>query len=175
MNMKKIPIIGAIPPLNLGLLHLWSKFGDPSLNGWWVIEWTSSWLTHTQTDGRTHRQTDAGNNNTRRTKLASGKNLALKPVVKVTGKITQINYELADSYWSVHPFLEYSYFKILPWIFKKSCFEDSGLGYSYSVLVVFEYCISSTRNRTRMLPSDSTHTCGQVLRYSDEYWPQYWY
>ena len=27
-----------------------------------------------QTDGRTHRQTDAGNDNTRRPKLASGKN-----------------------------------------------------------------------------------------------------
>ena len=28
------------------------------------------------TDGRTHRQTDAGNDNTRRPKLASGKNVA---------------------------------------------------------------------------------------------------
>ena len=54
--------------LNQGLLHLWSKFGDPSWNGWWVITRTSSWLTH----GRTHRQTDAGNDNTRRPKLASG-------------------------------------------------------------------------------------------------------
>ena len=48
-----------------------------------------------------------------------------------------------------------------------------GLGYSYSVLVVLEYCISGTR--TRELPSDSTRTRGQVLRYSDEYWPEYWY
>ena len=54
--------------LNQGILHLWSKFGDPSWNGWWVIARTSSWLTH----GRTHRQTDAGNDNTRRPKLASG-------------------------------------------------------------------------------------------------------
>ena len=61
--------------LNQGLLHLWSKFGDPSLNGWWVIARTSKCLPHTQTDGRTHRQTDAGNDNTRRPKLASGKNL----------------------------------------------------------------------------------------------------
>ena len=61
--------------LNQGLLHLWSKFGDPSLNGWWVIARTSKCLPHTQTDGRTHRQIDAGNDNTRRSKLASGKNL----------------------------------------------------------------------------------------------------
>ena len=50
--------------LNQGLLHLWSKFGDPSLNGWWVIARTNSWLTDTQTH--------AGNDNTRRPKLASG-------------------------------------------------------------------------------------------------------
>ena len=54
--------------LNQGLLHLWSKFGDPSWNGWWVIARTSLWLMH----GWTHTQTDAGNNNTRRPKLASG-------------------------------------------------------------------------------------------------------
>ena len=52
-----------------GLLHLWSKFGDPSLNGWRVIARTSSWLTHRRTD----TQTDAGNDNTRRPKLALGK------------------------------------------------------------------------------------------------------
>ena len=56
--------------LHHGLLHLWSKFGDPSLNGWWVIARTSWGLTHTHG----HTQTDAGNNNTRRPKLASGKN-----------------------------------------------------------------------------------------------------
>ena len=54
--------------LNQGLLHLWSKFGDPSWNGWWVIARTSSWLTH----GRTHTQTEASNDNTRKPKLASG-------------------------------------------------------------------------------------------------------
>ena len=43
---------------NQGLLHIWSKFGDPSLNGWWIIVRTSSWLTHTQThtDRRRQRQ-----------------------------------------------------------------------------------------------------------------------
>ena len=34
----------------------------------------SAYCTHRRTDGRTHRQTDAGNDNTRRPKLASGKN-----------------------------------------------------------------------------------------------------
>ena len=62
-----------VPPknnrdLNQGILHIWSKFGDSSLNGWWVIARTSSWLTDTQT------HTHAGNDNTRRPKLASGKN-----------------------------------------------------------------------------------------------------
>ena len=56
---------------NQGVLHLWSKFGDPSMNGRWVIVRTSSWLLHTHT--RTHRPTDAGDDNTRRPKLASGK------------------------------------------------------------------------------------------------------
>ena len=55
--------------LNQGLLHLWSKFSDSSLSGWWVIARTSWWLT----DRHTH--THAGNDNTRRPKLASGKNL----------------------------------------------------------------------------------------------------
>ena len=43
--------------LNQGLIHLWSKFGDPSLNGWWVIARTSKWLPHGRTDG--HWQTQA--------------------------------------------------------------------------------------------------------------------
>ena len=38
--------------LNQGLLHLWSKFGGPSLNGWWVITWRSMWLTTTHTNRR---------------------------------------------------------------------------------------------------------------------------
>ena len=59
--------------LNQGLLHRWSKFGDSSLNEWWVIVRTSPWLIHTCTDTRTHRHTEAGNDNTRRPKLASGK------------------------------------------------------------------------------------------------------
>ena len=41
--------------LNQGHLHLWSKFGDPSLNGWWVIARTNlvtDWRTDGRTDGR---------------------------------------------------------------------------------------------------------------------------
>ena len=57
--------------LNQDLWHLWSKFGDPSLNGWWVIVRTNSWLMDTRT--HTHIHTHAGNDNTRRPKLASGK------------------------------------------------------------------------------------------------------
>ena len=45
--------------LKQGVLHLWSKFGDPSLNGWWVMAQTSSGLTstHMRTHTDTHRQT----------------------------------------------------------------------------------------------------------------------
>ena len=28
--------------LNQNIFHLWSQFGDPSLNGWWVVVQTSS-------------------------------------------------------------------------------------------------------------------------------------
>ena len=38
-------------------------------------------------------------------------NWAFKSMVKVTVKVTQVNYELVDTYQSVHPYLEYSYFK----------------------------------------------------------------
>ena len=42
--------------LNQGVLHLCFKFGDFSLNGWWVIVRTSKWLIHTHT--YTHTLTD---------------------------------------------------------------------------------------------------------------------
>ena len=60
--------------LNQGVLHLWSKFGDPSLNVFRVIARTSKWLTHKHTHGHTDTPTDADNGNTRGPKLASGKN-----------------------------------------------------------------------------------------------------
>ena len=44
---------------NQGVLHLWSKFGDLSLNGRWIIMQTSSWLIHTHTHGHTDPQTQA--------------------------------------------------------------------------------------------------------------------
>ena len=59
--------------LDQGLLHLWSKFGDPSINSWWVTARTSSWLmgTHTHTYAYTH----AGNDNIWGPNLTSVKNL----------------------------------------------------------------------------------------------------
>ena len=57
--------------LNQGLLHLCSKFGDSSLNEWWVIVRTSPWLTHTHTDTRTHGHTDT---QTQATTIPEGQN-----------------------------------------------------------------------------------------------------
>ena len=54
--------------LNQGVLYLWSKFGDSSLNGWGVIVRTNKWLIHTHTD----RHTDAGDDNTQRPKTGLG-------------------------------------------------------------------------------------------------------
>ena len=59
--------------VNQGLLHLWSKFGDLSLNGSWVIARTSKWLTHKLTHTQTYKHPDAGYDNTGRPKLALGK------------------------------------------------------------------------------------------------------
>ena len=42
-----------------GVLHLWSTFSDPSLNGFRVIARTSKWLIHTRTHGHTDTQTQA--------------------------------------------------------------------------------------------------------------------
>ena len=54
---------GQSPPKTIRILpkvfRTWSKFGDPRLNGWWVIARTNSWLTHGQTDRQTHTQTQA--------------------------------------------------------------------------------------------------------------------
>ena len=60
--------------LNQVVLHLWFKFGDPSLNGSRELsrEQASDWHTDWHTHGHTHR--DAGNDNTRRPKLAWGEN-----------------------------------------------------------------------------------------------------
>ena len=57
---------GQVGILTKVFLLFWSKFSDCSLNGWQVIARTNKWLPHTQTD--------VANDNTRRPKLASGKN-----------------------------------------------------------------------------------------------------
>ena len=67
---------GQSPPknnrdLNQVRLHLWSKFVDPSLNGWWVIAHSSKCLPHTQTDGRTDGHTDR---QTQATTIPEGQN-----------------------------------------------------------------------------------------------------
>ena len=51
--------------LNPGVLHLWSKFGDPRLARWLVIAQTNS--------GLANMDTDAGNDNAWRPKLGWGK------------------------------------------------------------------------------------------------------
>ena len=66
------------PPKTIGILtEVFNTYG-PNLV---ILAWTgdelsrgqaSAYRTHRRTDGRTHRQTDAGNDNTRRPKLASG-------------------------------------------------------------------------------------------------------
>ena len=55
---------------NQGVLHLWSKFGDPSLNGRWVIVRTSSWLIHTHTDPQTQAMTIPEGQNWPRVKIS---------------------------------------------------------------------------------------------------------
>ena len=44
-------------------------------------------------------------------------------MVKAMVKVTQAYYELVETFWTVHPYLEYSYFKILLSNSKKSWFE----------------------------------------------------
>ena len=86
----------------LGILHLWSKFGDPSLNGWWVIARTIKWLPHIRTDGRMDTQTDAGNDNTRRPKLASGKNWQCHLYIANITQLSGWRLELKLICWAIH-------------------------------------------------------------------------
>ena len=57
--------------LNQGLLHLWTKFGDPRLNSWWVIVQTNSWLTDTHTHTHTQATTIPEGQNWPRVKTAT--------------------------------------------------------------------------------------------------------
>ena len=65
--------------LNWGVLHLWFKFGDPSLNGSQVIARTSKWLTHGRTDRRRQRQYPMAIQ-------ASGKNESKRKVQYITAQ-----------------------------------------------------------------------------------------
>ena len=67
---------GQSPPKTIGIL---TKVFYTYCSNLVILAWTGVELSRgqastyrTQTDGRTHRQTDAGNDNTRRPKLASG-------------------------------------------------------------------------------------------------------
>ena len=95
--------------LNQGLLHLWSKFGDPSLNGWWVIAPTSTWLVHTQTDTQAdrRRQTDTQTDRSRQRQyrkpnLASGNknsNVILITVIPVKLNLEWHGRQGTVTYW----------------------------------------------------------------------------
>ena len=66
---------------------------------------TSSGLTDTHTDRHTHRQTDAGNDNTRRPKLASGKNQLENVGCKMAAILSQPQYFRAI----IHSIILFSY------------------------------------------------------------------
>ena len=66
---------GHSPPKTIGILTKVFYTYGPNLV---ILAWTGDELSRGQASAyRTHRQTDAGNDNTRRPKLASGKNLTL--------------------------------------------------------------------------------------------------
>ena len=68
--------------LNQSQLHLWSTFGDPSLNRWSVVVQTNSSFTHPDA---------GGNNNTQSPKLALGKDIS---VAYFTKEIIQSLFKL---------------------------------------------------------------------------------
>ena len=74
---------------NQGVLHLWSKFGDPSLNGRWVIMRTSSWLIHTHTDPQAQAMTIPEGQNWPRVKNAWD---SFSPITGHFSSITHCNW-----------------------------------------------------------------------------------
>ena len=94
--------------LNQGLLPLWSKFDDPSLNGSWVLTWPTDWHTHTQT------HTVTRDDNTWRPKLASGKNeTCMQGIKHIIPKMFQIvPYVITDLSWKFHETL-FIYFTVM--------------------------------------------------------------
>ena len=99
---------GRLPPknnrdLNQCILHFWSKFGDHCLNGSPVIARTSKWLMHTHARARADTQTDAGNDNTRRPKLASGKkSLVMYPTTRWDKRLAPQPAWTINSPWLVN-------------------------------------------------------------------------
>ena len=97
--------------VNQGILHLWPKSGDPSLNRWIltlklnlvILAWRGDELSRGQASGyrthrRTHRQTDAGSDKTRRPKLALGKKSTLNLWIIVNRKCFLNSKPMTRSY-----------------------------------------------------------------------------
>ena len=76
--------------LNQVVLHLWSKSGDSSLNGWVTSYHKDKLVIDAHTDIHMHRHRYAGNSNTWRRKLALGKNTCkyMKKISKAAKKLT---------------------------------------------------------------------------------------
>ena len=90
--------------LNQGLLHLWSKFGDPSLNGWWIIARTSSWLTDTWTHTHIHTQatTIPEGQNWPRVMISPAQELTIKMSKSVWNNIIYLCYAATYFFNALH-------------------------------------------------------------------------
>ena len=70
-----------------------------------ILSWTGDELSRGQAhDWRTHRQTDAGNDNTRRPKLASGKNYSIHMTIQLHRWTCNSTFFLAHSSVPLHWF-----------------------------------------------------------------------
>ena len=79
-NWVKFDLSSPITLATIGILTKVFYTSGPNLV---ILAWTGDKLWHGQaSDWRTHRRTDAGNDNTQRPKLASGKNWKSMAVVK---------------------------------------------------------------------------------------------
>ena len=78
------------------------KFGDPYLNGWWVIVQASLGSMHQQT----HGQTDASNDNISKTKLALGNDLPISEkdsdIFNVIHQYWKFDFWYRQSDWFTH-------------------------------------------------------------------------
>ena len=73
-------------PLNQDVLHIWSKFGYPSLNGSRVVARTSSWLTHRRTHSQTHTHTQTQATIPEGQKWPRATKKLVQPVPKISSK-----------------------------------------------------------------------------------------